>query len=122
MDNYVYHDRKMMKWMPFNALLEQSDYLKELFYGRDRKEMPVLSIDQETELNYQLEIAYLFKNLVIISYFDDGNIILIEGTITRIDQFYKLIFIDEVEISAKRITNIKSVWKLSHTINYYLYF
>ncbi len=109
MDNYVYHDRKMMKWMPFNALLEQSDYLKELFYGRDRKEMPVLSIDQETELNYQLEIAYLFKNLVIISYFDDGNIILIEGTITRIDQFYKLIFIDEVEISAKRITNIKSV-------------
>ncbi len=109
MDNYVYRDRKMMKWMPFNALLEQSDYLKELFYGRTRKEMPILSADQEAELNYQLEIACLFKNQIVISYFDDGYIVKIEGIITRIDQFYKLVFIDELEVSARRITNIEIV-------------
>ena len=109
MDNYVYRDRKMMKWMPFNALLEQSDYLKELFYGRTRKEMPILSTDQEADLNYQLEIAYLFKNQIIVSYFDDGYIVKIEGIITRIDQFYKLVFIDELEISARRITNIEII-------------
>ena len=109
MDNYVYHDRKMMKWMPFNALLEQSDYLKELFNGKTRKEMPVLSPDQEADLNYQLEIAYLFKSQIVVSYFEDGDILEVEGTITRTDMFTKLIYINDTKISALRITNIKIV-------------
>ena len=107
MDNYIYHDRKMMKWMPFNALLEQSDYLKELFYGRTRKEMPVLSPDQEQDLNYQLEIAYLFNSQIILSYFHDGDILTVEGAISRTDLFNKLIFIGNTKISAQKITNIE---------------
>ncbi len=109
MDNYVYHDRKMMKWMPFNALLEQSDYLKELFYGRTRKEMPIISPDQEADLNYKLEIAYLFNSEIIITYFQDGNFIEVEGIITRTDLYNKLIFINEKEISAKRIISIEII-------------
>ena len=107
MDNYVYHDRKMMKWMPFNALLEQSDYLKELLYGKTRKEMPVLSPDQEADLNYQLEIAYLFSSQIIVSYFKNGDILKVSGTITRTDLYQKLIYINEIEVSAHRITNIE---------------
>jgi len=61
MPSYVYHDRKMMKWMPFNALLEQGDHLQDLLNGRSKKEMPLLSEDQQSELNYKLEVAYLFK-------------------------------------------------------------
>ena len=44
MADYVYRDRKMMKWMPFNALLEQSDYLSNLLHGKERIEMPVSSL------------------------------------------------------------------------------
>ncbi len=55
MAEYVYRDRKMMKWVPFNALLEQSDHLRDLFYGRTRIDRPVLSSDQESELNYNME-------------------------------------------------------------------
>lgn len=109
MDNYVYHDRKMMKWMPFNALLEQSDYLKELIYGKTRKEMPILSNDQYDDLNYQLEIAYLFKSQISLFYFKNGDILELEGVITRVDQFAKLIFVNEVEIPAQSITNIKII-------------
>ncbi|MCK5762450.1 MAG: YolD-like family protein [Candidatus Izimaplasma sp.] len=109
MDNYVYHDRKMMKWMPFNALLEQSDYLKELLYGKTRKEMPILSPDQEQDLNYQLETAYLFNSQIIVSYFQDGDILEITGVITRTDLFNKIIFIGNTEISAKRIININII-------------
>ena len=109
MDNYVYHDRKMMKWMPFNALLEQSDYLKELLYGRTRKEMPILSPDQEQELNYQLEIAYLFSSQIIVSYFKDGDIFEVSGIITRTDLYQKRIFIHETEVSAHTITNLEIV-------------
>jgi len=92
MDNYVYHDRKMMKWMPFNALLEQSDYLKELLAGKSKKARPFLSVDQEEELNYQLETASLFKSLVTITYFKDGEILRVEGIITNTDLFKKTIF------------------------------
>ena len=48
--DYVYKDRKMMKWMPFNALLEQGDYINDLLNGRIKKEMPVLSVDQRALL------------------------------------------------------------------------
>ena len=109
MDNYVYRDRKMMKWMPFNALLEQSDYLKELLYGKTRKEMPVLSPDQESDLNYQLEVAYLFNSQITISYFEEGIILKVTGRITKTDFYNKLIFINEIEISARRIINIDTV-------------
>ena len=107
MDNYVYHDRKMMKWMPFNALLEQSDYLKELLYGKTRKEMPSLSPDQESDLNYQLEIAHLFNSNILISYFKDGDILEAEGIITRIDLFNKQIYLNDTVLSARQITNIE---------------
>ena len=52
----------MMKWIPFNALMEQSDYLSDLLHGRTRIEKPILSPDQEEELNYNLEMACIFKN------------------------------------------------------------
>ena len=61
MAEHVYRDRKMMKWMPFHALLEQGDYINDLLNGRIKKEMPVLSVDQLDELNYKLEMAFVFR-------------------------------------------------------------
>ncbi len=109
MPSYVYHDRKMMKWMPFNALLEQGDHIVDLLNGRTKKEMPILSIDQQSELNYKLEVAYLFKNEVIIKYFRDGAIYEIEGVISRTDIYNKLIFVDEAFVSALQIINIEII-------------
>ncbi len=57
MPSYVYHDRKMMKWMPFNALLEQGAHIRDMLDGRTKKVMPSLSVDQQSELNYKLEVA-----------------------------------------------------------------
>ena len=64
----------MMKWIPFNALMEQSDYLSDLLHGRTRIEKPILSPDQEEELNYNLEMACIFKNEILVSYFENGEI------------------------------------------------
>jgi len=109
MPSYVYHDRKMMKWMPFNALLEQGDHIRDLLNGRSKKEMPLLSEDQLSELNYKLEVAYLFKNEVLITYFRDGAIYKIEGVINRTDIYNKLIFIDEAFVSALQIISIETL-------------
>ena len=109
MPSYIYHDRKMMKWMPFNALLEQGNNVVELLNGRTKKVMPSLSVDQLSELNYKLEVAYLFKNTISITYFRDGEIYKIEGIITRTDVYNKLIFIDDSFISALQIIDIEVI-------------
>ena len=107
MPEYVYHDRKMMKWMPFNALLEQGDYITDLLLGRERIDRPVLSPDQEAELNYQLETAYLFHHTIEVSYYENHKILTCIGQITRTDLHNKLIFIDDVCLSAHQITAIE---------------
>ena len=109
MPSYQYHDRKMMKWMPFNALLEQGDHIQDLINGRSIKQMPELIIDQQSELNYKLEVAYLFKNEVLIKYFRDGAFYEIQGVITRTDIYNKLIFIDEAFVSALQIIDIEVI-------------
>ena len=107
MRDYVYRDRKMMKWMPFNALLEQGDYINDLLHGRERIEKPVLSPDQEQELNYKLDMAYLFSHEVEISYYDSHKIKTMSGKITRTDMHNKLVFIVEQSLSAHQITHIE---------------
>lgn len=109
MPSYVYHDRKMMKWMPFNALLAQGDHISDLLNGRSKKEMPILSVDQQSELNYKLEVAYLFKNEVLITYFRDGAIYKVEGVITRTDVYNKLIFVGDAFVSALQIIDIETI-------------
>ena len=109
MPSYEYHDRKMMKWMPFNALLAQGEHIGNLLTARTKTQMPDLSIDQLSELNYKLEVAYLFKNEVSITYFKDGDIYTIQGTITRTDIYNKLIFIDDSFVSALQIINIEVI-------------
>ena len=107
MRDYVYHDRKMMKWMPFNALLEQGDYINDLLHGRERIDQPVLSPDQEAELNYKLDMAYLFRHEIEVSYYESHKIKTITSIITRTDLHNKLVFIGETSLSAQQITGIE---------------
>ncbi len=103
---YVYRDRKMMKWIPFNALMEQSEYISDLLHGRTRIEKPLLSPDQYDELNYNLEMAITFQSAVLIDYFENGEILQIDGIITRVDSYQKAIYLEEVELSIHAITKI----------------
>ena len=105
--DYIYRDRKMMKWMPFHALLEQGDYINDLLNGRIKKEMPVLSIDQLEEMNYKLETAFIFQSEVIIKYFDKGAFHSVQGVLTRADHYRKEIYLGETAIPSLKITSIE---------------
>ena len=105
--DYIYKDRKMMKWIPFNALLEQGSYINDLLRGREQKQMPSLSTDQQEELNYKLETAYVFKNELTLTYFEKDDFKHITGHITRTDMHNKIIFINDHPIYAQTITDIE---------------
>lgn len=106
-NDYVYRDRKMMKWMPFNALLEQGDHISDLITGRQRKEMPVLSYDQQEELNFQLQTAFVFKTEVIITYYNNYDFHTVQGCITRTDEYNKLLYLGDQSVHAQLITYIE---------------
>ncbi|MGS0971836.1 MAG: YolD-like family protein [Candidatus Izemoplasmataceae bacterium] len=101
-----YHDRKMMKWMPFNALLEQGDHLRELIEMRNQEDKPILSEDQLAELNYDLERAYMSQELVEITYFKKHRKHLIKGHIHQIDIQNKMIMIDNEGLYAEEVLKI----------------
>lgn len=96
----------MMKWMPFNALLEQGDHVSELLLGKSRKQMPTLSKDQYDELNYQLEEAYALHKEITLTYYESYDYKHVTGYITRTDIMNKLIFINDVSVSAQTILSI----------------
>ncbi len=106
-NDYVYKDRKMMKWIPFHALLEQGDYINDLLKGREYKTMPSLSDDQLSELNYQLEEAFIFSKELILTYYENNDYKTIIGYLTKADKYTKTIYIDDVGINAQKIINIE---------------
>lgn len=101
-----YHDRKMMKWMPFNALLEQGEHLKELLDAKEKEDRPTLSEDQLALLNYDLEHAYISQDPVEITYFKRGKRHKIQGQIHKIDVQNKMIMIASEGLYAEDVLNI----------------
>lgn len=105
---YVYHDRKMMKWLPFHALIEQDDHLHDMLDKRYWVDRPILSPDQEAELNYELEAAFVARREVRVSYYENHRIQHLEGPITQVDRTNRLVFIGDAALSAHQITAIES--------------
>ncbi len=109
MPEHVYRDRKMLKWMPFNALVEHSDYLQELVNDREKKTMPLLSIDQYAELNYNLTQAVENAEMVKIEYYENYRYYNKVGYISALDVYNKLIFIDDFKLSVAQIIAIEII-------------
>jgi len=106
MDNYQYVDRKMMKWVPFNALLEHSDYIKAMVEGKELRDKPILSEDQYNELNYKLEESYINKYNVTVIVYETGHLQHVKGVISLIDIHNHLLFIDGKAVEATKIVEI----------------
>lgn len=76
-------DRGMMKWAPYKSLVEQSEFLEQMRYEKNKKGRPSITDDRAEEINriltnYQGEI-------VSITYFSDGYTYLLKTKIKRID-------------------------------------
>ncbi|MCF7926023.1 MAG: YolD-like family protein [Candidatus Izimaplasma sp.] len=106
-NEYVYHDRKMMKWMPFNALLEHGEYLQDLLQKKHQQQKPVILEDHYQELNYKLEEAYLTQTPIKLTLFSDQQYQTVQGTISQIDVSNKLLFLNNQQVVAQQIVDIE---------------
>ena len=103
----AYHDRKMLKWLPFEALEPQREALRRVFTEESEPSMPELSEDQARANQYRLEEALNTKDVVRIRYFEDGARRTLYTRITRLDPLRRLIGTEAGGLDPDKIIEIE---------------
>ena len=97
-------DRGMVKYAPYQSLVEQSVALSRMRANRERQEKKILSSDQAEEIN---EILTHYQGEVIrVSFYRMGRTFEEEGTIDRIDLFERTLYVNGVRIT---LTSLQSL-------------
>ena len=99
----VYHDRKMLKWLPFQSLPEQGKSLRALREKRLRRPKPTLSEDRLEMLQRALESALANEHPLRLTVHEAGAEKTIEGLVTDVDFTTRRLCIDTTWINASDI-------------------
>lgn len=99
-------DRGMKKWAPFASLIEQSTYLAEMYYQKNKTDKPIISKEKIEEINRVLS-NYKGQELEI-TYYYDGYLYKINTKIKRIDTYNKKIILGEGEIPFSQIVDLSN--------------
>lgn len=97
MHSETYHDRGIIKWAPFDALVGYHSIIKELKYRLGKRNKPVLSDDQFEELNRNLMIAFTQNLEIEIEFFNQGYTKYTYGKIKKIDWISKVVILSNYE-------------------------
>lgn len=101
------NDRGMVKWAPFNSVINGSEILKEINFEKCKVTKPILSEEQIRELEEKIITAYSGNILTSIYFYKNGHINIINGRITKLDSVNKIIIIDnKSKIYFNNIINI----------------
>ena len=89
--------RGMRKWKPFASMPEQYAGLNHVIEDLEKVEQPLLTADQQEQINYTINQAIHSKKPVHITHYKDGHIVTGLGVITHVnDQKQLLYYIDDV--------------------------
>lgn len=102
----VYQDRRMLKWLPFEALPEQGHYLKAVFDHFEYLQKPTLSSDHYDYLNQRALEAFHFQETVKVEVYNQGKMVIYEGTITKLDEHQRMMRINGFMVPFDDLINI----------------
>ena len=86
-------DRKMIKWQPFNSLMNSKQVVKEIIQDKGKIAMPILSDYQLSILEEKIILAYESGMKVNIKYYKNGYLYLINTNVKSIDKTNRKVFI-----------------------------
>lgn len=86
-------DRKMIKWQPFNSLMNSKQVVKEIIQDKGKIAMPILSDDQLSILEEKIILAYESGMKINIKYYKNGYLYLINTNVKSIDKTNRKVFI-----------------------------
>ena len=103
-------DRGMIKWMPFNSLMNGRLIVNSLIIEKGKIEKPMISEEEQKELEEKIIEAYYCQSIVIITYYKDGFLRKVKSSIKKIDSVYKTIYLsNQLKLLFKQICNIKNI-------------
>lgn len=80
-------NRGMVKWQPFNAVVNGNFMINQVLEEKNKIKMPILSDDQKLEIQEKLFEALNNKENIKIKFFKEGKVYLKEGIIEHINEF-----------------------------------
>ena len=103
-------DRGMMKWAPFNSLLNGKD-VSAVVMSREKISKPILTEESLEIINEKISEAMLYDLNVEIKYWNIDKISFINGKIIKVDVYEKNILIDKSKISFKNIIDVNLMFE-----------
>lgn len=88
------NDRGIVKWAPFNSVINGNQLLDEINYERNRISKPILSEEQIADLEENIITAYSERSIINLYFYKNGCINIINGQITKLDPANKIITIN----------------------------
>ena len=101
---------RIIKWAPFNSVINGSNILNEINKNRNTINKPILSEDQIELLNEKIFEAYTNHLKVIIYIYKNFNIIKLEGFINSINTIKKTITFNNSRIYFNQILKISTFY------------
>lgn len=99
-------DRGIVKWAPFNSVVNGKALINELAKKREKVNLPTLSDEQQKLIEEKLVNAYYQNELVTIYYFKNNYIKKVRSKIKKIDSIYHRIYLENLVLHFGQITNI----------------
>lgn len=99
--------RGMKKYLPFSSLTEQSVFIDQMLYEKNKVEKPQISNEQAIKIN-----RILLENInetLHIKFYLEGYLYYYDGKIDFLDKKNKVIYINDYIIPLKNIIDIDEV-------------
>ena len=87
-------DRGIIKWQPFESLTPTKQIIKSILLEKSKVTKPTLSDEEIKYLEDKIIEAYYSSININIHYYTNGYIKVTKGKIKKIDQIYKMIYLD----------------------------
>ncbi len=87
-------DRGIIKWQPFESLTPTKQIIKSILLEKSKVTKPILSDEEIKCLEDKIIEAYYSSININIHYYTNGYIKVTKGKIKKIDQIYKMIYLD----------------------------
>lgn len=98
-------DRGMMKWAPYQSLVEQGKYLAAMMEKKSRVPRPLISSDRAEEIN-QILTAYHQETLKA-RYWENGHIYEEKTQIQKIDVQAQRLYLGSHSIEFRNLINLE---------------
>ncbi len=102
----IYHDRRMLKWLPFQSLTEQGKDILELLDQQYSITQPSLSEDQYSAMQYRFEEAFARQETITIHYLQAHQKRSLKGMILSADVTHGLIVLNTGTVAVKTIIDL----------------